>query len=342
MNHEIPMLNDLLVVILFSLPVLFLFRRIGLSPVAGFVAAGVLIGPHGLGLVSSLDNVEIAAEIGVVLLLFVVGLELSLTGLMKTPWRIYLTAILQVLLTSAAGFFAGRALGLATGAALVTGFALAVSSSAIVLKGLVDKGELRTPLGRGVVTICVVQDFAIVPMMLVVSILVSGQADLNTIGIKVIKVAVLVAALYLFARFILPALMNWMVGMRSPEVFLLFTILVLLGTTWATSLAGLSWALGAFAAGLILSENEYSAQILAEIVPFHSLFSSLFFVSIGMLLNLEFVMQHLAPVLAVAVGVILAKMLIIVIVSTPLGISLRESMQGGFYLVLGRKIQFYQ
>ena len=129
MNHEIPMLNDLLVVILFSLPVLFLFRRIGLSPVAGFVAAGVLIGPHGLGLVSSLDNVEIAAEIGVVLLLFVVGLELSLTGLMKTPWRIYLTAILQVLLTSAAGFFAGRALGLATGAALVTGFALAVSSS---------------------------------------------------------------------------------------------------------------------------------------------------------------------------------------------------------------------
>ena len=332
MNHEIPMLNDLLVVILFSLPVLFLFRRIGLSPVAGFVAAGVLIGPHGLGLVSSLDNVEIAAEIGVVLLLFVVGLELSLTGLMKTPWRIYLTAILQVLLTSAAGFFAGRALGLATGAALVTGFALAVSSSAIVLKGLVDKGELRTPLGRGVVTICVVQDFAIVPMMLVVSILVSGQADLNTIGIKVIKVAVLVAALYLFARFILPALMNWMVGMRSPEVFLLFTILVLLGTTWATSLAGLSLALGAFAAGLILSENEYSAQILAEIVPFHSLFSSLFFVSIGMLLNLEFVMQHLAPVLAVAVGVILAKMLIIVIVSTPLGISLRESMQGGFYL----------
>ena len=126
--------------------------------------------------------------------------------------------------------------------------------------------------------------------------------------------------------------MNWMVGMRSPEVFLLFTILVLLGTTWATSLAGLSLALGAFAAGLILSENEYSAQILAEIVPFHSLFSSLFFVSVGMLLNLGFVMQHLAPVFAVAVGVILAKMLIIVIVSTPLGISLRESMQGGCYL----------
>jgi len=332
MNHEIPMLNDLLVVILFSLPVLFVFRRVGLSPVAGFVAAGVLIGPHGLGLVSSVENVEIAAEIGVVLLLFVVGLELSLTGLMKTPWRIYLTAVLQVVATAAVGFAAGRALGLDTGAALVTGFALAVSSSAIVLKGLVDKGELRTPLGSGVVTICVVQDFAIVPMMLVVSILVSGEADAGSIGLKIAKVALLVTVLYLFARFVLPALMNWMVGMRSPEVFLLFTILVLLGTAWATSLAGLSLALGAFAAGLILSENEYSAQVLAEVVPFHSLFSSLFFVSVGMLLNLEFVAQHLGPVLAVAVGVIFAKMLIIVLVSTPLGVSLRESLQGGFYL----------
>ncbi len=332
MHAEIPILNDLLVVILFSLPVLFLFRGIGLSPVAGFIAAGIIIGPHGLGLVGSIGNVEIAAEIGVVLLLFVVGLELSLSGLVKTPWRIYGIAFLQILFTSAAGFAAGTAFGLGTGAATVSGFALAVSSSAIVLKGLADKGEIQTPLGRGVVTMCVVQDFAIVPMMLIVSIMVAGHTDMNAIWAQVVKVAVLVTALYLFGRFILPALMRWMVGMRSSEIFLLFTILVLLGTAWATSLAGLSLALGAFAAGLILSENEYSAQILAEVVPFHSLFSSLFFVSIGMLLNLEFVMLHLVPVIAVAIGVIIIKMLIIVIVSTPMGISLRESLQGGFYL----------
>ncbi|RQV96052.1 potassium transporter KefB, partial [bacterium] len=258
MTHDIPILNDLLVVILFSLPVLFLFRKIGLSPVAGFVAAGILIGPHGLGLVSSLDNVEIAAEIGVVLLLFMVGLELSLSGLIKTPGRIYLIAVLQVLVTSAAGFIAGITFGLSIGASIVIGFALAVSSSAIVLKGLVDRGELQTPLGRGVVTICVVQDFAIVPMMLIVGILVSGHTDIPAIGMQIGKVAVLVMVLYLFGRFVLPALMNWMVGMRTPEVFLLFTILVLLGTAWATSLAGLSLALGAFAAGIILSENEYS------------------------------------------------------------------------------------
>ncbi|MBU0691328.1 cation:proton antiporter [bacterium] len=332
MTHDIPILNDLLVVILFSLPVLFLFRKIGLSPVAGFVAAGILIGPHGLGLVSSLDNVEIAAEIGVVLLLFMVGLELSLSGLIKTPGRIYLIALLQVLVTSAAGFIAGITFGLSIGASIVIGFALAVSSSAIVLKGLVDRGELQTPLGRGVVTICVVQDFAIVPMMLIVGILVSGHTDIPAIGLQIGKVAVLVTVLYLFGRFVLPALMNWMVGMRTPEVFLLFTILVLLGTAWATSLAGLSLALGAFAAGIILSENEYSAQIFSEVVPFRSLFSSLFFVAVGMLLNLEFVMTHLAPVMIVAVGVIIAKMLIIVLISKPLGISLRESVQGGFYL----------
>ena len=139
MNHDIPILNDLLVVILFSLPVLFLFGRIGLSPVTGFIAAGILIGPHGLGLVSSIGSVEIAAEIGVVLLLFVVGLELSLSGMAMTPWRIYLTAVLQVLVTTAVGFTAGTLLGFGSGAAVVIGFALAVSSSAIVLKGLVDK-----------------------------------------------------------------------------------------------------------------------------------------------------------------------------------------------------------
>jgi CPA2 family monovalent cation:H+ antiporter-2 len=169
MNHDIPILNDLLVVILFSLPVLFLFGRIGLSPVTGFISAGILIGPHGLGLVSSIGSVEIAAEIGAVLLLFVVGLELSLSGMAMTPWRIYLTAVLQVLVTTAVGFTAGTLLGFGSGAAVVIGFALAVSSSAIVLKGLVDKGEIQTPLGRGVVTICVVQDFAIVPMMLIVT-----------------------------------------------------------------------------------------------------------------------------------------------------------------------------
>lgn len=332
MTHDIPILNDLLIVILFSLPVLFLFRKIGLSPVAGFVAAGILIGPHGLGLVSSLQNVEIAAEIGVVLLLFMVGLELSLSGLIKTPGRIYFIAVLQILVTSAAGFVAGITFSLSLQASIVIGFALAVSSSAIIFKGLVDRSELQTPLGRGVVTICVVQDFAIVPMMLIVGILVSGHTDVSAIGLQIGKVAILVTVLYLFGRFVLPALMNWMVGMRTPEVFLLFTVLVLLGTAWATSLAGLSLALGAFAAGIILSENDYSAQIFAEVVPFRSLFSSLFFVAVGMLLNLEFVMTHLAPVIIVAVGVIIAKMLIIVLISLPLGISLRESMQGGFYL----------
>ncbi|MDP6331122.1 MAG: cation:proton antiporter, partial [SAR324 cluster bacterium] len=332
MAHDIPFLYDLLLVILFSLPVLLLFRRLGLSPVAGFIAAGILIGPHGLGLVQSISSVEIAAEIGIVLLLFMVGLELSLSGLAKTPWRVYLIAVLQVLLTSGIGFAVGKLLGLGNGAALVSGFALAVSSSAIVLKGLADKGEIQTPLGRGVVAVCVVQDFAIVPMMLVVSILVQGHSRLDVIGGQFFKVLVLVTLLYLFGRFVLPALMNWMVGMRSREIFLLFTILILLGTTWVFSLAGLSLALGAFAAGLILSENEYSAQVLAEVLPFHSLFSSLFFVSIGMMLNLEFVMLHLAPLAAVAFGVILLKMLIIVIISMPFGFSLRESLQGGLYL----------
>jgi CPA2 family monovalent cation:H+ antiporter-2 len=332
MTHDIPMLNDLLVVILFSLPVLFLFRRLGLTPVAGFIVTGILIGPHGMGLVSSLGNVEIAAEIGVVLLLFMVGLELSLSGLLKNPWRVYVIAVLQVAVTSFVGYTGAMMFGLSFGASVVIGFALALSSSAIVLKGLADRGELSTPLGRGVVTVCVTQDFAIVPMMVIVGILITGHTDLKAVGEHVMLVIGLVGILYLFGRYLLPALMNWMVGMRSPEVFLLFTILVLLGTCWATSLAGLSLALGAFAAGLILADNEYSAQIFSEVVPFRSLFSSLFFVSIGMLLNLQFVATHFAPVVIVAVGVIIVKMLIVLLISKGMGVSLRESIQGGFYL----------
>ncbi|MFZ5434011.1 MAG: cation:proton antiporter [Calditrichota bacterium] len=332
MTEHVPMFTDLVLIIGASLTVLFLFRRLGLPPIAGFVLTGLLIGPHGLGLVRSIENVRAAAEIGVVLLLFSIGLEVSLSRLLQTSARIYAFAVGQIVVTTAVGVAAALFVGLSLAAAVVVGFVLAISSSAIVLKGLADRGELETPIGRAVVTICLVQDFAVVPILLVIGFLGAGHADWSAMGRTTLEVAALGGALFLIARYVLPPVMHRLMAIDAAEVVLLFTILVMLGTAWLTSLAGLSLAIGAFAAGLILSETEYYPQIYAEMAPFRSLFSSLFFVSVGMLLDLQFVAADPVPVLAVAVGVLLVKTLVLVLVALPLKISPRIGLQGGFYI----------
>ena len=332
MNHDIPMFTDLLIIIGASLPVLFLFRRIGLPPIAGFVMTGLLIGPSGLGWVRELSSVESAAEIGVALLLFTVGLEFSLSRLLTTPWRMYAIAIAQILGTALVGYLGAQALGLTASAAIVVGFVLALSSSAIVLKGLSDRGELETPIGRLVVTICIVQDFAVVPMLLIVSFLQSESVPFSEVALTLASVLAFGLALYLLARYILPRFLHKLMEINTPEVVLLFSVFMLMSTAWAASQLGLSLAIGAFAAGLILSETEYYPQIFAEVAPLRTLFSSLFFVSVGMLLDLGFVAERPLTVLAVAVGVLLVKSLVVVFVGIPLGAGPRVSLQSGFYL----------
>ena len=332
MNHDIPMFTDLLIIIGASLPLLFLFRRLGLPPIAGFVVTGILIGPSGLGWITAIRNIESAAEIGVVLLLFTVGLEFSLSQLLTTPWRMYAIATAQIVLTTLAGFAAAILLGLPTSAAIVIGFVLALSSSAVVLKGLADRGELETPIGRLVVTICLVQDFAVVPMLLTVGFLNSRELPLAELAITLFEVAAFGVVLYVAARYLLPRVLHRLLAVNTSEVILLFSVFVLMGTAWVASQLGLSLALGAFAAGLVLSETEYYPQIFAEVAPLRTLFSSLFFVSIGMLLDLNFVASHPLPVIGVVIGVLIVKSLIVVLVSLPMGVSPRTGIQSGFYL----------
>jgi len=340
MTDIIPIFTDLLLIVGLSLPVLFLFRRAGLPPIAGFVMTGLIIGPSGLGLVGSVESVNAAAEIGVVLLLFTVGMEVSLTRLLRMSLRVYGVALGQIIGTAAVGFAAASLLGLSVEAAVVCGFVLAMSSSAVVLKGLMDRGELESPLGRLVVTVCLVQDFAVVPMLLVISFFSAGRADAASIAGRVIEVAALGGVLYLAARYVLPPVLQRLMTIDTTEVVLLFTILVMLGTAWLTSLAGLSVAVGAFAAGLILSETEYYPQIYAEVAPFRALFSSLFFVSVGMLLDLRFVAANPLPVLAVAVGVLLVKALMVFLAAWPFGFMPRVSLQSGFYLAQIGELSF--
>jgi monovalent cation:H+ antiporter-2, CPA2 family len=331
MNETLPMFTELVVIIGVSLLVLFVFRRLSLPPIAGFVLTGILIGPSVLGWVSE-EHVNNAAQIGVVLLLFSVGLEISLSRLLKTSWRVYALAAGQIVGTIACGAVAVRLLGMSLESSIVVGFVITTSSSAIVLKGLSDRGELETPLGRMVVTICMAQDFAVVPMLTVIGLLSGTGTGSWGMGMMVLQVVALGGVLYLAARYVLPWVIHRLMAINTSEVVLLFTVLIMLGTAWLTSLAGLSLAIGAFAAGVILSETEYYPQIYAEVAPFRSLFSSIFFVSVGMMLDLRFVAAHPLPVLGVAIGVIVLKTLMVVVVALPLRLSPRTSLQGGLYL----------
>ncbi|MBI5058832.1 cation:proton antiporter [candidate division KSB1 bacterium] len=326
------MFTDLMLIIGSSLPVLFVFRRLGLPSIAGFVLTGILIGPSGLGLIDAAENIETAAEIGVVLLLFSVGLEFSLSELLRTPAKLYLIGALQVIVTVAAGALAASLLGFSTPTSLTIGFVLAVSSSAIVLKGLSDFGEVETPLGRMVVAIAVIQDVAVVPMLMAMNIMTDARADWQSIGRQALMAVALVGSLYLIARYLLPRCFARLMTIRTSEVVLLATILVLLGTAWLTSLAGLSLAIGAFAAGLMLAETPYYPQILAEVAPFRTLFSSLFFVSVGLLFDVGLVRDHPIGVLLMVAGVIVVKPLIVVLAAAPFRLSSRVSLQGGLYL----------
>lgn len=340
MSHEIPMFYDLAIILACALPVLFLSRRIGLPPIAGFVITGILIGPSGLGFIQNLDHVESSAEVGVVLLLFIVGLELSLSSLKSTPLRVYITAIAQVVGTAALVTALALAFNLRGELALIAGFVVTVSSSALVLKGLADKGELNTPLGRMVVTICVVQDLAIVPMMMTVSVLSSGVLTDYEIIVRAALMLVWVLSLYVLGRWMVPMMMRWLVRVQVAEAILLFAILIMLVVGALSSLAGLSVALGAFAAGVILSENEFSAHIYSQVQAFSTLFSSLFFLSIGMLLDLRFVVTHLDTVLLVALAILVLKAFVIVVVSQPLPLSLKQRVQGGVYLAQTGEFSF--
>jgi len=303
---DLTIMTDLLVIFAISIVVVFVFHKFRLPPITGFLAAGALVGPHGLNLVSDIEQVKVMAEIGVVLLLFTIGIEFSLTRLAAARSLLLVGGPLQVvsslLLTAAVGVAAG----LPVRQALLWGGLLACSSTAIVLKTLAERGESDSLHGRATVGILIFQDLAVVPMMLLLPLLAHPSDNVHpSVLLTLGKSVALVAVLVLGAWYVVPRLLEQIVRSRSRELFLLTIIVLCLGIAWLTSLAGLSLALGAFVAGLVISESEYSHQAMAEVLPFRDSFNSLFFVSIGMLMDARMVMAH--PILVVGlVGVVLA------------------------------------
>ncbi|MEW6543677.1 MAG: cation:proton antiporter [Nitrospirota bacterium] len=298
-------LVDLLLIFVVSITVVFVFQKIKVPAIAGFLAAGALIGPYGLNLVPDVQQVKVLAEIGVALLLFTIGIEFSLAHLTAVRRLLLVGGPLQVASVVVLALLGGWFAGLPARETIFWGCLLSLSSTAIVLKALAERGESDSLHGRTTVSILIFQDLAVVPMMMVTPLLAGpGDGDVAGILLALAKSAMLVGLIVGAAWFFVPGLLEQIAGSRSRELFLLTIIVLCLGIAWLTSRAGLSLALGAFIAGLVISESEYSHQALAEILPFRDSFNSLFFVSVGMLMDVRVVWAH--PVLlASLVGAVL-------------------------------------
>jgi monovalent cation:H+ antiporter-2, CPA2 family len=281
--------------------------RLRVPAIVAMMLAGVVAGPSGLRVISEPAEVEMLAELGIVLLLFTVGLDFSLAAV-RQIWRAILIAgTLQITLT--AGVIAGLAMALARYSpqlALFIGLFIALSSTAIVLQGLAARNELSSPHGRLTVGILLLQDLAIVVLLLLVPIL-SGKTPLSSVPGAVGRAALAIAAVAGGSRLVLPLLLRLVTASGRREAFPMAIVIAAVGTAWLGSMMGLSMAVGAFLAGLMLAESEYSHQAYAEVRPVRDILSGLFFISLGMLIDIPSVLRQLHIVIAVTAGIMLVK-----------------------------------
>ncbi|GAM08660.1 putative K(+) efflux antiporter KefB [Geobacter sp. OR-1] len=320
--------------ILFGLAILtvLLVRRLALPSIIGFLAAGMIAGPHALALVKSSHQVEQMAEIGVVLLLFTIGIEFSLKELMRIRQMVFLGGGLQTALTIAAIAAIGAACGYSIEQAIFFGFLAALSSTAIIMKLLLDGGEMDTPHGKTTLGILIFQDLCVVPLMLLTPLLGGSGKGGADILLMMLKAAAVVVAAHYGARYLIPWILRQVVSARSRELFILTVIFIGFGTAWLTAEAGLSLALGAFIAGLAISESEYSQQVLGDIIPFRDAFMSLFFLSVGMLLDPAVLLKYPLLVAGTVVTIILVKVLVAVSAARAIGLPLRVAILSGLAL----------
>lgn len=310
--EDIPFLRDLVVILASAIGVTLLSNRVGIPSVVGLLLTGAIIGPHGLRLVRDIEQVRVFAEIGVVALLFTIGLEFSLERLRQVRRNFFLGGALQALITIALVTAVALGVGAGLSRAIWISFLVTLSSTAIVLKLYSQNRSIETPHGKLVIGILLFQDFLVVPMMILTPVLAGTvAASPGEIAYRFGGGVLIIAAVVAVARYLMPYLLRQLVRARSSEVFVLGSIFVVLGMAAITQALDFSLALGAFLAGIIISESEYSHQVVADILPFRDVFNSIFFISIGMLLDSSFVFSRLPIVLGIGLLVVLVKALII-------------------------------
>lgn len=342
-------LQSVLILLLAAIVAVPLAQRLRASPVLGYLAAGLVVGPFGFGFIENTDDAERLAEFGVVFLLFTVGLDMPLQRLMAMRRYIFGLGLAQVVVTAAVIGVAAWKFGLPPPAALVIGSALALSSTATVLQLLTERGELTSRTGRVSFAILLFQDLSVAPLLALLPLLRPGGSSMAAaLALALAKGVAALIIILLLGRLVLRPLYRIIAATRIRETFAATNLLVVLGIGSATALAGMSMALGAFLAGLLLAETEYRHQVEADIQPFRGLFLGLFFITVGMVIDLPFVLRHWATVLELTLALLVTKPLLllglarIAGVATPsaVRISLLLSQAGEFaFVVFGIALQ---
>lgn len=325
-------LLSLVIVFGVSAILVFLLHKIKIPSVLGFLTAGVIIGPHGFGLIDKQNEIEIFAEVGVILLLFTLGVEFSLKKLLRMKKIVFGAGTIQLLLTIAFTSFLTYFIFENLAEAVFAGFLVSLSSTAIVMKILAVRNETQSPHGRAMIGILLFQDICVVLFMIMIPVLSGENDDIKGILWILAKALLIIIVVLSGARWLVPYILHQIVKTRSRELFIISIILLCVGTALFTNEFGLSLSLGAFLAGMIISESEYAYQATADVVPFKESFMGLFFVSIGMLLNTGFLLTNLPLILLIVIILFLLKTSVGYLASIVIRLTHRTSLVTGLGL----------
>ncbi len=328
------LLLDITIIFALAVVAAIVCHRLNVPSSIGLLLAGVLAGPGALGLVRNAHEVELLAEIGVVLLLFVIGLEFSLADLAHLRRQFVIGGSIQFFGTAAIVGTATVLMGSTLNQSIYLGFVVALSSTAVVLKMLQERAELDAPHGRMVLASLIYQDIAVVPVMLTAPLLagsLNGSAGGDVLGL-VARILAVAAFAFVAYRWVVPWLLERITATRSSEAFLLGVIGMCIGIALLTQSMGLSLALGAFLAGLIISESDYSHQAVAVMLPFRDVFMSLFFISVGLLLDLGYLIDNPVRLALLTAGILFIKPVVATVAALVIGLPLRSSVLAGLAL----------
>lgn len=326
--HDNNYLLDILIILTGIVVIIPIFKRLKLGTVPGYLFAGILIGPFGIGFITQVEDIRHIAEFGVVFLLFLIGIELKPTRLWLMRGTVFGLGAAQVLLTGAVISLIIYSFNFGSSASIIVGFGLALSSTAFVLQILTEKKELETTYGNTSLSILLFQDLAVIPLLLLVSFLsATSTSFFQGAELKVLFALIGIGTLILFGKYVLNHLFHMVAASRSTEVFMAAALLLVLGISYLTEEFGLSMALGSFLAGLLLADSNYRHQVVADIQPFRGILLGLFFMSIGMSVDLSLFLQKWQLILLLVISLVLIKVVVLWLLCTVFNIQKSDRIQ---------------
>lgn len=333
MSHELELIRNLTIAIATALAGGLVAHTLRQSPIVGYIVAGMLIGPHTPGYVGNRPQIEVLSHVGVILLMFALGIEFSLKDLGRIKAAAIGGTILQLLLTIAAGWGLGCILGWKMAESVFFGGIIAVSSTMVILKNLMNRGEMTSNHGRLLLAMLIVQDLAVVVLMLLLPQVVGKGGNAIELLLVLFKALAFIGATLFLGDRVIPRLMMQVERLRSPELFLLTAVVLALGMAALSAWLGLSAPLGAFLAGLMLTETEFDHRVIAEMVPMRDLFATLFFVSIGMLIDVRFIIAHPLAIIGLALFIVIVKAVVTTVALLPFRMGGKTTLFAGLGMI---------